>query len=168
MAGLEQGGDSGGKTAGKHKKKGKAKRVPIRIDMTPLVDVAFLLLTFFMLTTVFSKPQTMELNLPPDDKTQVEVAESNLMTLRVMADSTIWHAMGSQPPEKVEFSKFREFLLESNRSNPKLITLVKVDRDGSYALMVDIMDELNLANVTRFSLAQMTDKDKSVVDKVRS
>ena len=166
MAGLEQGGDSGGKTAGKHKK--KKKRVPIRIDMTPLVDVAFLLLTFFMLTTVFSKPQTMELNLPPDDKTQVEVAESNLMTLRVMADSTIWHAMGSKPPEQVEFTKFREFLLESNRANPKLITLVKVDRDGSYSLMVDIMDELNLANVTRFSLAQMTDKDKSVVEKVRS
>jgi biopolymer transport protein ExbD len=167
MAGLEQGGDSGGKTAGKHKKK-KSKRVPVRIDMTPLVDIAFLLLTFFMLTTVFSKPQTMELNLPPDDETQVEVAESNLMTLRIMADSTIWHAMGSKPPEQVEFTKFREFLLESNRSNPKLITLVKVAREGSYALMVDIMDELNLANVTRFSLAQMTDKDKSVVEKVRS
>lgn len=167
MAGLEQGGDSGGKTAGKHKKK-KSKRVPIRIDMTPLVDIAFLLLTFFMLTTVFSKPQTMELNLPPDDKTQVEVAESNLLTLRVMADSTVWHAMGSLPPEQVEFSKLREFLLEKNRSNPKLITLVKVSRDGSYALMVDVMDELNLANVTRFSLAQLTDKDKSVVDKVRS
>lgn len=167
MAGLEQGGDSGGKTAGKHKKK-KAKRVPIRIDMTPLVDVAFLLLTFFMLTTVFSKPQTMELNLPPDDKTQVEVAESNLMTLRVMADSTVWHAMGTAAPKQVEFSKLREFLLEANRANPKLITLVKVDRDGSYALMVDVMDELNLANVTRFSLAQLTDKDKSVVEKVRS
>ncbi len=166
MAGLEQGGDSGGKTAGKHKK--KKKRVGIRIDMTPLVDVAFLLLTFFMLTTVFSKPQTMELNLPPDDKTQVEVAESNLMTVRVMADSTIWQNMGTQPPEEVKFSGLREFLLEKNRSNPKLITLVKVDRDGSYALMVDVMDELNLANVTRFSLAPLTDKDKSVVAKVRS
>jgi len=166
MAGLEQGGDSGGKVRGKHKKK-KSKRVGIRIDMTPLVDVAFLLLTFFMLTTVFSKPQTMELNLPPDDETQVEVAESNLMTLRILADGTIWNNMGSKPPEQLEFEKLRAFLLEANRANPKLITLVKVDREGKYVQMVDIMDELNLANVTRFSLAPLTEKDKSIVEKVR-
>ena len=49
------------------KGKKKKKRAGVRIDMTPMVDVAMLLLTFFMLTTVFSKPQTMELNLPPDE-----------------------------------------------------------------------------------------------------
>jgi len=166
MAGLEQGGDSGGKTAGKHHKK-KSKRVGVRIDMTPLVDIAFLLLTFFMLTTVFSKPQTMELNLPPDDKVEVEVAESNLMTIRVLKDSTVWHNMGVKPPEEVKFGDLRSLLLEKNRENPKLITLVKVDREGTYNQMVDVLDELNLADVTRFSLAPMSEKDKSVIAKVR-
>jgi biopolymer transport protein ExbD len=167
MAGLEMGGDSHGKQKGKHSKK-KKKRVGIRVDMTPLVDVAFLLLTFFMLTTVFSKPQTMELNLPPDDDTQVEVAETNLMTLRVMEDSSIWWNIGKEAPTKVEFANLRALLLERNRANQKLITLVKVDRDGKYTQMVDVMDELNIANVTRFSLAPLTDKDKEIVKKAQS
>lgn len=164
------GGDVGGgesKQKGKHAKKKKVKRVAIRIDMTPLVDVAFLLLTFFMLTTVFNKPQTMELNLPPDDDTKVEVAESNLMTIRVMENGDIWWSMGSEAPTVIKFAELRPLLLERNRSNPKLITLVKVDRDGKYIQMVDVMDELNLANVTRFSLAPLTDKDKGQISKLQ-
>jgi biopolymer transport protein ExbD len=164
------GGEIGGgesRAKGKHHKKKKAKRVGIRIDMTPLVDVAFLLLTFFMLTSVFSRPQTMELNLPPEKDVKVEVAESNLLTLKVMADGSIWWSKGSEPPTKMAFDGLRPLLLEQNRSNPKLITLVKVDREGKYTQMVDVMDELNLANVTRFSLAPMTDKDKDQIKKLQ-
>jgi biopolymer transport protein ExbD len=164
------GGDVGGgesKQKGKHAKKKKVKRVAIRIDMTPLVDVAFLLLTFFMLTTVFNKPQTMELNLPPEKDTKVEVAESNLMTLRILEDGAIWWSMGTEPPTKTTFGELRNLLLERNRANPKLITLVKVDRDGKYIQMVDVMDELNLANVTRFSLAPLSDKDKEQIKKLQ-
>jgi biopolymer transport protein ExbD len=56
-------------------------------------------------------------------------------------------------------------LIQRNQANPKLITLVKVDRDANYKMMVDVMDELNLANITRFSLAPMTDKDKQLMEK---
>lgn len=167
---MSGGGEIGGgesRAKGKHHKKKKAKRVGIRIDMTPLVDVAFLLLTFFMLTSVFSRPQTMELNLPPDQETKVEVAESNLLTLKVMGDGNIWWSKGSEAPTMITFSGLRPLLLEQNRSNPKLITLVKVDREGKYTQMVDVMDELNLANVTRFSLAPMTDKDKDQIKKLQ-
>jgi biopolymer transport protein ExbD len=75
------GGDvAEGKSHGKGKKKKQGRRLGVRIDMTPLVDVAFLLLTFFMYTTSMSRPQTMEINLPPDKNVKVEIAESNLMT----------------------------------------------------------------------------------------
>ncbi|HKQ20281.1 MAG TPA: biopolymer transporter ExbD, partial [Candidatus Eisenbacteria bacterium] len=71
------------------KKGGLRKRAPkrlgVKIDMTPMVDVAFLLLIFFMCTTVFRKPQALEINLPPDPKAKVEIAQSNVMTLRVIA-----------------------------------------------------------------------------------
>lgn len=149
---------------GKGKKK-KKRRVGIRIDMTPLVDIAFLLLTFFMLTSVFSRPQTMELNLPPDDKTTVEVAESNLLTIRLAPDNAVYWSIGAEVPSKMAFTELRAMLVERSRANPKLITLVKVDRDGTYKQMVDVMDELNLANVTRFSLAPMTDADKKLIAK---
>jgi biopolymer transport protein ExbD len=150
---------------GKGKGKKKSKRVAIRIDMTPMVDVAFLLLTFFMLTTVFAKPQTMEINLPPDAEVKIEVAESNLMTLRVTAEGKIYWNAGVEELAKVEFKDLRNLLAERNRANPKLITLIKVDRDSKYTLMVDIMDELNLANITRFTLAPMLPEDKKLVDK---
>ena len=148
---------------GKGKK--KKRRIGVRIDFTPMVDVAFLLLTFFVYTTTMSRPTTMELNLPPDDKTKVEVAESNLLTLRIAPNGGIFWSTGTEIPKKVDFKDLRQQLLEKNRSNPKLITLVKVDREGTYNMMVNIMDELNLANITRFSLAPLVDADKALIKK---
>ena len=164
------GGDVGGAPKGadrKKKKKHKKRRVGVRMDMTPMVDVAFLLLTFFMLTTSMNKPQTMEINIPPG-KDIVEVAQSNLLTLRVKDDGSIYWNIGTDVPEKVEFAKLRETLQQKNAANPKLITLIKIDRKGKYAMMVNIMDELNLANITRFSIAKMDDNDKKILDKLTS
>jgi len=149
----------------KGKKRRKMRRVGIRMDMTPMVDVAFLLLTFFMLTTVFSAPQTMEINLPPKD-VQVEVAENNLLTLRIMEDGAIFWNIGIERPQKIAFSELRAFLQEKSSSNAKLITLIKIDRKAKYHNMVDILDELQLANVTRFSLAPMLEQDIKEVEKV--
>ena len=152
---------------GKGGKKHKKRRAGVRVDMTPMVDVAMLLLTFFMLTTVFSKPQTMELNLPPDDKMKVEVAESNLLTIRIDKSFQIyWNSGSDVNVQKVAFNDLRKFLTEKSRSNPKLITLIKVDREATYANMVDVLDELNLANIQRFSLAPMEDADKKLLAKV--
>lgn len=146
-------------------KRRKMRRVGVRMDMTPMVDVAFLLLTFFMLTTVFSAPQTMEINLPPKD-VQVEVAEHNLLTLRVMENGNIYWNMGIERPQLVDFKQMRALLQEKNASNPKLITLIKVDRKAKYHNMVDILDEIQLANVVRFSLAPMLEQDIKEVEKV--
>jgi biopolymer transport protein ExbD len=148
-------------------KKKKKKRAGVRIDMTPMVDVAMLLLTFFMLTTVFNKPQTMELNLPPDDK-GVEVPASTLLTVRIEPNMAIYWSMGSEPAalKKIAFKELRPLLVERLHSIPKLITLVQIDRDAKYNDMVDVMDELNLANITKFSIAPMKDADKKLIAKV--
>ena len=150
------------------KGKKKKKRAGVHIDMTPMVDVAMLLLTFFMLTTVFNKPQTMELNLPTDDNVQVEVAASTLLTVRVAPNMAIYWSMGNEPTvlKKITFKELRPLLVERLRGNPKLITLVQIDRDSKYNDMVDIMDELNLANITKFSFAPMKDADKKLIAKV--
>lgn len=153
MAGVDIGGGES-----KNKKQGK-KRINIRIDMTPMVDVAFLLLTFFMLTTVFRKPQTLEINLPPKD-VEVKIAESNLMTLRVDENMNIYWNMGIEIPKRIKFEDLRKFLREKAAENPKLVVLVKIDRKSKYHAMIDIIDELNLANLTRFSLSPMTEIDK--------
>lgn len=149
------------------KQKKKKRRVGVRIDMTPMVDVVLLLLTFFMLTTAFMKPQAMEINLPPDTKTTVEVAESSLLTLRVSQDFTIYWSVGSDPKlQKITFAELRSFLIDRNKANPKLITLLKIDREATFKNMVDIMDTIvNTAKVERFSIAPMTDVDKKLMAK---
>jgi biopolymer transport protein ExbD len=76
--------------------------------------------------------------------------------------------MGNEPTvlKKVAFKELRPLLVERLRSIPKLITLVQIDRDAKYNDMVDIMDELNLANITKFSIAPMKDVDKKLIAKV--
>ena len=168
MAGGDVGGGGESRSHAKGKKKHKKKRAGVRVDMTPMVDVAMLLLTFFMLTTVFNKPQTMELNLPPEgDKVKVEVAASTLLTVRVGPNLQIYYCMGNEPTnlQKVEFKNLRTMLAEKGRTIPKLITLVQIDREAKYNDMVDVIDELNLANITRFSIAPLGDADKKLLAK---
>lgn len=163
------GGGGGGPEPRSHgkKKRKKGRRLNIRIDMTPLVDVAFLLLTFFMLTTSMVRPQTMEINLPPDPDVKVEIGESNLLNVWMDETGKIYWAMGITAAKRIEFADLRTFLREK-ATNPKLTVLVKIDRKGKYSWMVDILDELALTNITRFSLAPMLDKDKLLLAKVQS
>lgn len=149
------------------KKRKKARRTGVRIDMTPLVDVAFLLLTFFMYTTSMQRPQTMEINLPPKD-VKVEMAESNLMTIRVNDKGDIFWNVALDAPKKIEWAKLRAFLRERITGNPKLTVVMKFDRAGKYNMMVNLIDEINLATITRFSMAPMTDNDKALIAKAQT
>src|SRR5262245_3409216 len=156
-------------TGAKHKKgkRRKPKRIGIKIDMTPMVDVAFLLLIFFMCTTVFRKPQALEINLPPDPNAKVEIAESNVMTLRVIApdDSTqgaraFWR-IAKNPFTEVAIDKLEPVFETEGKKNPKLVVLVKIDRKAKYRYMVDIIDQLQFAELNRFSLAPLTPEERA-------
>ncbi len=167
----------------KKTKKGKKapKRVGFSLDMTPMVDVAFLLLTFFMLTTTFSKPKTMEINLPAEknDQTQVEVAESNVLTVRIMEGDKAYWNIGFKPPEAIELyesdgsakpsisPKFRK-MLRDNRERIRqevgedvMVLVLKLDKKAKYRNLVDVIDELNISNppIKRFSIADFTEAD---------
>jgi len=164
--------DPGGK---KKKKGGLKKRAPkrlgIRIDMTPMVDVAFLLLIFFMCTTVFRKPQALEINLPPDPKAKVEIAESNVMTVRAIApaDKTrgeirVFWAIAKNPYKEQKWSDMTSLFAAEGKRNPKLVVLVKIDRTVKYKYMVDLIDQLQFAELNRFSLAPLEPKEKAEVE----
>lgn len=165
MAGLS--GDAPQPRSHGKKKRKKSKRIGIRIDMTPLVDIAFLLLTFFMLTTTMARPQTMEINLPPDENVKVEIAESNLLTLRLNEKGEVFWNIGMDAPQKMEFSKLRADIRQRVQANPKLVTLVKIDTKAKYEVMVDVMDELNQAEMQRFSIARMTEQDLKLISEVK-
>ena len=152
----------------KGKKKGKGvsrpkRRLGVRIDMTPMVDVAFLLLIFFMVTTVFRKPQALEINLPPDVKAEIQVAESKVLTVRVLPDQRAYFKRGVDPWARTTVEKLTE-VFKSYRGNRDLIVLIKIDRGAKFNNMVNIIDELDLASLTRFSLSTLTPEERQEVE----
>ena len=161
MAEVNVAGPKAGKKRGGLKR--MKRRVGIRIDMTPMVDVAFLLLIFFMVTTVFRAPQALEINLPPS-KAKVEVPESNVLTLRIIGDGKIFWAVATDPFKITDLKGIGSVLKDEVKKNPKLITLVKIDRACKYSVMVDTLDELGLAGIDRFSLAPLEDAEKKEVE----
>jgi biopolymer transport protein ExbD len=151
-------------------KKGKGfsrpkRRVGIRIDMTPMVDIAFLLLIFFMVTTVFRTPQALEINLPPDEDVQIEVAQSKVLSLWVLdTDRVFWKRGGPEVPWARTSTTSLEQVLAPFKNNDEIVVVVKIDREAKFNNMVDIIDELDLAKLTRFSLATLTPEERAQVE----
>ncbi len=160
MAGADVGGGGGGNK--RHQKKGRKpkRRMKIRIDMTPLVDVAFLLLTFFMLTTVFRLPQALEIMLPETNKQTVDIAESKMITIRVSNDMTIYWNKGFDVPQKMNFDKLTEFIAARKAERPDWIFKVIVDREAKSHALIDIIDELKVNQLDKFSIVPITEIDK--------
>lgn len=136
----------------------KPKRNGVSMDMTAMVDLAFLLLIFFMVTTVFRRPLAMEINMP-EPGAKVLVPESNVTTLYVLRTDQIVSRVGKGERAPVEWKNLEKFLRDGAAVNDKLIVLVKVDPEAPYERMVDMMDILDDANMSRFSLVVMTDAD---------
>lgn len=165
MAEVSQGGGGGSKDG-----KVRSKKSSTKIDMTPMVDLAFLLLTFFMLTTTFNKPQTMEITMPEKPKEEdklPEVNEKKVVTLILGAnDKVYWYNGITDPEVKVtDFSAngIRKVLLTQNSQIPGMIILIKPSEDSRYKNMVDILDEMNITNMQRFALVKITQEDKDLV-----
>lgn len=144
----------------------KKKRVGVRIDMTPMVDVAFLLLIFFMVTTVFRRPLAMEVNMP-EPNAKVEVPESNVMTVYVDQDESLFAKIGKSEIEPVTWADLTPSFTANAEANPDLIILVKIHRQARYEPMVDMMDMLEDAHMERFSLIPMKATDVEALEGVR-
>jgi biopolymer transport protein ExbD len=130
--------------------------------MTPMVDVAFLLLIFFMVTTVFRRPLAMEVNVP-EPGAKVEVPASNVMTIYITEDGSIVYDVGQRGLTSTTWEELRDLLVLEMDYNPDLIVLVKVDRSARYEKMVDALDALDEARVQRFSVVPMTEADRTLV-----
>lgn len=165
MAEVQQGGGGG------HKKGGKvrAKKMSTKIDMTPMVDLAFLLLTFFLLTTTFNKPKTMEVNMPDkvDDETQqTKINENDILNLVLAEDDKIFWWIGLEPPvNTTNYSKdgVRKVVLENTRANPKMMVLIKPKDESRYENMVNILDEMDITDTKRYAIVDYSDDDKAII-----
>ncbi|MEK7728949.1 MAG: biopolymer transporter ExbD [candidate division KSB1 bacterium] len=143
----------------------KTNRMGIRIDMTPMVDVAFLLLTFFMLTTQFRPPAEVDVVLP-DSHSQIKLPETDVMTVTIEQDGALFLGVDSQFLRRklfgeenmlrtdvpIQLSALPQKLMEARVANPKLRAVIKSDRNTEYGAVLDVMDILQKVNLTRFNL----------------
>jgi biopolymer transport protein ExbD len=120
------------------------------ITLASTSDIAFLLLIFFIVTTIFAAEQGLTLVLPAKDKgaeNTVRVRQSNLAALKVHADNRI-----TLDGDRIEINGIMNAIQNRLRDNPKLVVLLEIHPDANYGMMIGCLDELRLANATRVSL----------------
>ena len=153
--------ERGGKKKGGFRR--PKRRVGVRIDMTPMVDVAFLLLIFFMVTTVFRTPQALEINLPPKEDVKVDIAQSKVLEVRVLPDGRAYWKNATDPWARTTVAQLAG-VFKPYKGNKDKVVIIRIDRDAKFHAMVDIIDELDMNNLSRFSLQTLQDKEKQEVE----
>ena len=143
----------GGKKGGKV----RSKKSSTKVDLTAMVDLAFLLITFFMLTTSLSKPIAMDIAKPDQEENDVrlELRASETMTVLLGKDHKVAWYMGEAEkaqPVVESFSEVRKSILKNKTDLYKsrgrqLVMVIKPTDGATYKDFVDIMDELNIAGI---------------------
>ena len=194
---------------GKKGKKPTQKKHTTRVDLTPMVDLGFLLITFFMLTTSMLKPQTMELSVPSKDDVKEEdqnkVKASQAITILIGKENKLYYFFGAQEngidPELVETDYSSEGIrkmlvgknaevtnnvnqLKLDKANRKVseedytkklteykaaksapTIMIKATNESNYKNLVDILDEMNICNIGRYAIVDITPYDLGLIDK---
>ena len=171
---VQEKGDKGGKV--------RSKKQSTRVDMTPMVDLGFLLITFFMFTTTFSKPNVMDLGLPakpkkdapPPQKTEIDL--SNSISLIIGKDNRIFYHQldqaGLNDQTLMETSFDREGItkvIEQAKRNAKDVTkftvIIKPTDDAVYKNFVDILDEMAITKSEQYGVTDIKPWEKAIYDK---
>jgi len=150
-------------------------RKQVRVDLTPMVDLAFLLISFFMLSTVMGKPRAMELNQPKSGE-PIDVADCQVLNILIDKNDKVYSYDGLNVQDmqctsfngndgirQVILSKARNIKAEcGNYTSGKpreIICLIKLLPGASYKSMVDILDEMDITSTKTYTLQDPLDEE---------
>jgi biopolymer transport protein ExbD len=163
----------GGKNKGGKK---RSKKQSTKVDMTPMVDLGFLLITFFMLTTTFSKPQSMDVVMPDKTKDQTkqsqDVKASHTISMVLGDDNKVywWQGIKEKGVDPVVTSTdyspngIRKVLLQKVGEIPKLVVIIKAKKKAKYKNVVDILDEMTICEVPTYAIVDISPDDIKLAD----
>ncbi len=172
---------TGGRNARPASRLPRARSAAIRIDFTPMVDLGFLLITFFMLTTSLRQNFTMPVAMPIKDGDDVDVvAASKTLTLLLgSGDKVIWWrglpeggvdscGYGADDLRHVIFSAKKEVDDRfgtrpggDGRPRSRLVVLIKPTESSVYQNLVDVLDEMNITGVSHYAIVDATEGDRA-------
>lgn len=159
----------------------RSKKQSTRVDMTPMVDLGFLLITFFMFTTTFSKPNVMDLGLPAKPKEDqpkpppTEIDLSNSISLIIGKDNRIfYHQLDRQgltdeklletSYDKEGITKVIEDAKRRAKDPAKFTVIIKPTDDAVYKNFVDILDEMAITKNEQYGVTEIKDWEKAIYD----
>jgi biopolymer transport protein ExbD len=141
----------------------KPKKLSTRVDLTPMVDLGFLLITFFVFTTTMAKPTAMNMNEPKDtnEQEQLKVKESAVMTILLGKNDQIYYYYGTLTAEGASeqfkssnFKDIRKLILDKRNAVPNgdqaksdLMYIIKSDKEATFRNAIDILDEMAINKI---------------------
>ena len=153
----------------------KAKKLSTRVDMTPMVDLGFLLITFFIFTTTMSTPSTMDLFMPKDTKKEEELnkaKESGALTIMMGNDNHLYYYEGKLAPDasnflSTNFKDIRDIIIKKKKSTPPedLVVVLKPNEQATYKNTVDMLDEMTINEIKRFALVDISEVENELIHK---
>ncbi|TAM94099.1 MAG: biopolymer transporter ExbD [Chitinophagaceae bacterium] len=168
----------------------KSKKKSTHVDMTPMCDVAFLLIFFFMITTTIQRQKTMKLYLPHDVKNQDQqnkVKESQALTIVMAKDNNLYYYFGigtdaaKDPANSVikttyalkdgigdVIAKKWRSVIQNSGGQDSMVVIIKPTKGSTYENTVSILDDMNIYEVKKYALVPASDNDVKMVNDKRA
>ena len=155
----------------------KAKKLSTRVDLTPMVDLGFLLITFFVFTTTMSQSTAMNMNEPKDDSTQVmQVKNSGAMTILLGKADQVYYYYGQLEADKLSeqfksttFKQIRDLIVAKKKATniDDLMYIIKSDKQSTFKNAIDILDEMSICAVPpgHYAEVDMTETEQLLIQK---
>ena len=168
-----------------HKKVGvkRVKKLSTKVDMTPMVDLGFLLITFFIFTTTMSSPTSMKLIVPKNDSDRIDVKESGALTILIGNNEIVYYYEGKlekggenfiksnlKDIRKVIINKKREATAKGKKNgysadnlDKDFMVIIKPNKDATYKSIVDVLDEMSINSVRRYAMVDATEEERKLM-----
>ena len=159
MAAIEEGGGGGHKGPGVK----KAKKLSTRVDMTPMVDLGFLLITFFIFSTTMAQPTAMQLIMPKDTEKpeeQTKVKASGALTIMLGKKDGLYYYEGDDPTkiQATDYKKIRDVIIQKKKNTKPedFVVVIKPNDESNYQNVVAIHDEMSINEVKKFAMVNIS------------
>lgn len=168
MASIDEGGGGGGHKKGPGVK--KAKKLSTRVDMTPMVDLGFLLITFFIFSTTMAQPTAMKLIMPKDTEKQEEqtkVKASGALTIMLGKSNGIYYYEGDDPTkiQATDYKKVRDIVINKKKTTKPedFVVVIKPNDEANYQNVVAVLDEMTINEVKKFAMVPISPVENEIL-----